>query len=308
MIIAVDGNNLAHRCFHTKQGVLTTKQGKPSGVILGVLNALKGYLEKFPETTRMIVCFDGGRSKWRKELYPEYKAQRSYNDDPEKKAKYEGLWAQLRELEDILPMVGVDSIKVDGQEADDLIAGICRFYADDEDHVMIITSDKDMYQLVGENVSLYSPHRDTVISPLNFYEEVGVSVEGYVGYRALMGDTSDNIAGIPGIGPKTAMNIINKYGHIDKALNEGREQLMKSKRTQKIFEPASLEILGINNKLMNFSYAKYDEMAEAFTELLENPAMYDARGFREKLMEWQFVSILSNFLPWIHPFTNLGED
>ena len=74
MILLIDGNNVAYRAFHTPQGSLTTKQGEPTGVILGFLNSVKGYLEKFPEVTRVVVAWDGGKAKWRKEIYPDYKA------------------------------------------------------------------------------------------------------------------------------------------------------------------------------------------------------------------------------------------
>lgn len=164
MILVIDGNNLSHRVFHTPQGQLSTKQGEPSGVMLGVLNAIRQNLQRFPETTRVIVTWDAkGGSSWRKAIYSGYKGNRDYgNDDDAKKEAYEGLWKQMQESHEMLHMVGVHSIKVDGYEADDIMAGIA-YYAEGKDnpqHVMIVTSDKDMLQLVSDKVSIYSPYRD----------------------------------------------------------------------------------------------------------------------------------------------------
>lgn len=327
MILLVDGNNLAHRVFHTNSGSLTTKAGEPSGVILGVLNSIKGLIEKFPETTKVIMCWDGGRSEWRKELYPQYKAQRDYGKaDPEKAKKYEGLWSQMESLHENLHIFGVNSIKVQGQEADDIIAVACNEITEQyngEKHVMVITSDKDMLQLASDNVSIYTPYKDKVISPLNFYDETGVTQEAYLGYRALVGDTSDNIMGVPGIGDKTAKNLMNKWGHIDNILSSkgnDRQVLMKSKRTAKIFENQNLQVLGINNKIMNFKFVPYDvDVEDAINKALNvhltgieetrpSPVELNSRAVKDYFIRWQFLNNLTNYMTWIVPFMGLGED
>lgn len=325
MLMIVDGNNLAYRSFHTPQGSLTTQDGTPSGIILGVLNSLKTLLEKFPETTRVIVAFDGGKAKWRKDLYPEYKANRSYGDDPEEKAKFEGLFMQIDELHRALPTLGVHSIKLKGWEADDIIANICYTFekgAKADDYAMIVTSDKDMLQLVTKKVNVYSPYKDRIISPNNFYEETGVTQDAYIGYRALVGDTSDNIYGVAGIGEKTAKNLMDLYGNLDNILGatgDTKSKLMKSKRTAKIFEPENLRILGRNNKIMSFKYVPYDsEVEEAVNTALgiylgpeeeaPTPLSVNSKEFKKFCMKWQFLSILTYYMPFITPFLALGED
>lgn len=314
-ILVIDANNLAHRVFHTPQASLTTKAGEPSGVILGVINSIKGLIERFPETTKVIMCWDGGRSKWRKAIYPEYKAQRDYGDisTPEqqaKKASYDTLWAQMDELHKILPVLGVHSIKLDGQEADDLTAAICRSTHSNE-HKMVVTSDKDMLQLINDNVSVFSPYKGIVITPLNFYEETKVTIPAYMGYRALVGDTSDNIDGIPGIGEKTAQTLMGKYGHINNILNavgEDKKALLKSKRTEKIFFEENLKILGRNHRIMNFDYADYPAMEELVNVSLSTPLEVNRKELNAILIKWQFISILSNYMSWILPFKSLGSD
>jgi DNA polymerase I len=328
MIMVIDGNNLAHRVLHTPQGNLTTAQGEPSGVMIGVLKAIRQNLQRFPETTRVIVVWDAkGGSAWRKKLYPAYKGNRDYgNDNEEKKKLYEGLWAQMEESHRMLHMVGVHSIKLDGYEADDLMAGIA--YAvtkQNKGHVMIVTSDKDMLQLVSDRVSIYSPYRDKVISPLDFYEETGVTKEAYIGYRALVGDTSDNIMGISGIGEKTAKKLMDEHGHIDNILNakgDVLKSLMKSKVKSRIFTPEGLQTLGINNKIMNFKHVEFSQDAEDLVnsalgihfsqapngEDVGLEPQVNSKEFKAWLMRWQVVSILADYLTWISPFLALGED
>jgi 5'-3' exonuclease len=309
MLILVDMNNLAHRVFHTPQGILTTKQGEPSGVLLGVLNSLKGMLDKFPEADDIIACWDGGRSEWRKSLYPDYKAQRDYGKQDEEKAEaYRGLWKQMNELHNILHLFNIKSIKVDGQEADDLIAGFCAMA---EGEKIIVSSDKDLLQLISEDVSVAKPLRGgefKMIGISDFYTETGVTKEAYIGYRALVGDSSDNISGVPGIGEKTAKNLMDKYGHIDNILNaqgEDKKALMKSARTKKIFDTENLKVLGRNNKIMSFKFAQYDEMEKHIQECLVKPYGYDQKEVKAWLMRWQFVSILANYISWIIPFRGL---
>jgi 5'-3' exonuclease len=306
MLLIIDGNNIAYRSFHTPQGSLTTKQGEPSGVMFGMLSSLRYYLETFPEVTRVVVPFDGGKAKWRKEIYPEYKANRSYGSDPEEKAKFDGLFRQIDELNDFLPKINIQSIKVKGYEADDLIYQLCQLYDGD---IMVVTSDKDMLQLVNERTSVFTPYKEKVIGVSNFYEETGVTREAYLGYRALLGDSSDFISGIPMIGEKTAKSLMDRYGHIDNVLSatgETYKQLMKSARTKRIFEQENLQILGRNNKLMNFKYAQFEpEVTEQLKALLTNKGQYDKVEVQKWIMRWQFVSILSNYMSWIIPFRGL---
>lgn len=315
MILAIDGNNMAHRVFHTNQGALTTKDGTPSGVLIGVIKAIKAVLERFPETNRAIVLWDGGRSKWRKELYPDYKAQRDYgSDDAEKKKAYEGLWTQMEELHNMLSVIGVHSIKVQGYEADDLIALTSKYVANNTDeHVMVVSSDKDMLQLVSDSTSVYSPYKDKVYSPLNFYEELGVTQKAFIGYRALVGDTSDNIRGIQGVGEKTAKKWMDKYGHIDNMLGaqgDDKKKLLKSKVSSRIFTPEGLKTLAINNKIMSFKFVpENDEVNNLVRTNVSGPGLsVDSTVFKAWLIKWQFASILANYMPFITPFLALGDD
>lgn len=308
MLLIIDGNNIAYRSFHTPQGNLTTKAGEPTGVMLGVLNSVRNYLEKFPDTTRVIVAWDGGKAQWRKDIHPEYKANRSYGKTDEEKAKFEGLYKQIDELNTFLPILKVQSIKLKGWEADDLIYALCKLHNGTN---MVVTSDKDMLQLISDSTSIYTPYKDKVIGVSNFYDETGVTQEAYMGYRSLVGDNSDNIPGVPGIGEKTAKNLMDKYGHIDNILNpkpEDKKVLMKSKRTQKIFDPENLQAIGRNHRIMNFSYVEYNDIMGDLTKVLTEEQIYEGAIVKKWLTRWQFVSILSNYISWVVPFKMLGDD
>lgn len=312
MILVIDLNNLAHRVFHTPSGSLTKKDGTPSGVILGVLNSLRGLIQKFEPVDKVIIAIDGGRSAWRTAMYPEYKANRDYGkEDEEKKKAYEGLWMQIGELKKILPLLGLKVVCVEKQEADDIIAGVCKLKIE-QDRVMIVTSDKDMLQLVSPTVSVYSPYKDLVISPLNFYEVTGVTQRAYLGYRAILGDSSDNIVGVYGLGEKTTKSLMDKYGNIDNILNskgKDRETLLKSKRTKVLFEPETLQRLGINNRIMSFNFTDMESISSDIQQALDDDEVgVQVATFKSTCMEWQYVSILTNFTSWISPFSTLGAE
>lgn len=314
MIAVVDGNNLTYRTFYTPAGSLVTSTGEPSGCILGFLNQMKA-LQEAVSLERIIVCWDSGKAQWRKDLHPEYKANRSYGKTDEEKEKFDDLYKQMHILHENLHLAGVHSIKMEVPfEADDLIYGVVKYLEAKGEEVLVVTTDKDMYQLINNKVSLYSPHKRKIIGSSDFYDEVGVTQESYMGYRALLGDTSDNIPGVPGIGEKTAKGLMDTYGHIDHVLNptpDVRKVLMKSKRLARIFEPQNLEAIGRNHRIMNFKYVDEHLDAINFTEKLEhllhedNELVFEGAGLKKFLMRYQAVSILSDFNPWSSNFRKL---
>lgn len=309
MILLIDGNNIIMRAFHTPSGDLCTKEGIPTGSMRGFLNSLKTYIEKFPETTKVVVAWDKGRSKWRKAFYPDYKGNRNYSATPEDKEKFDALWNQIDLVHELLPSLGVHSVRIQDTEADDIIAYICQKYKDE--NKVIITSDKDMLQLIDKNTTVYNLYKDKIISEVNFYDEYKVNLNAWMGYRALQGDSSDNINGIPGIGEKTAKGLMDKYGHIDNILNptpEIKKAIMKSKRTAKIYDPENLQILGRNHRLMHFKYADYSDIIPATDEVLSQELVVNGKVVKEFFIRWQFVAMLTNFSSFILTFMALGED
>ena len=304
MLMIVDGNNIAMRSFHTPQGDLRSRRGEPTGVIFGVLNSVRSLLEKFPETNRVVVCWDKGKAAWRKAIYPEYKGNRTYGTTPEEKKKFSEFIEQGDFLHNFLPNLGIHSLKFDGQEADDLMYLTCQIVPGNK---LLVTTDKDMFQLISDQTSVYSPYKDKVMGKSNFREEMGVSLTSYIGYRCLVGDPSDNINGIQGIGEKTAKGLMDKYGHVDNMLQD-KLTLLKSKRTAKIFTPEGLHILGRNNKLMNLKYADLGDLSQRISEVLNQEVSVDSKKIKEVFVHKDFVSILSNYISWVSPFNGLGAE
>jgi DNA polymerase-1 len=202
MILIVDGNNMAHRARHAYQ---LSYLGKDTGVMYGVMRMLMTLLGKY-RPSGVIFCWDGGRPAFRKRLVPAYKAGRSKADDP--------TWAafilQLNELEKMLPHTGVLQVKRVGIEADDLMAHASVMV---EDEAVIVSSDDDLMQCIMDGVSVLKPGKKNVMYTEELYlEKYGFHPVWHVLYKVLQGDGSDNIPGVPGIGPKTAMKLCQVGG------------------------------------------------------------------------------------------------
>lgn len=306
--LIVDGNLIANRSFFTPQGALTLKDGTPSGVIMGVLKSLQGYLQTFHNATRMVVVWDGGKSEWRKAIYPGYKAQRGKDRTPEEQEKYAQIYPQMDILHGFLPTLGVYSLKVQGQEGDDLAYACTQVI---EGSKVIISSDKDLLQLVDKDTVVYRVGKDKIVGMDDFKDELGVTLHAYLGYRALVGDSSDNIVGVAGIGEKTAASLMEKYGHIDNILNakgDDLKSLMKSKRTAKIFDKENLQVIGRNHKIMNLKYVEWQDYEEYLRSTLNAELEVNSKAVREFLIKWQMNEILSNYLSFINCFNGLGEE
>jgi 5'-3' exonuclease len=221
--LIVDGNNLAHRCKHAFQ--LSYKMEDVS-VVYGFIRVLTADAEKLGATS-IIVCWDGGIPDHRRELIPEYKANRSRDWAEEERDAFYG---QVNSLRRVLPSMGVVSLKEKGIEADDLMFQASRIIEDD---CIIHTSDADLLQSVTPDgrVKIYHAYNERMISWDNFVAEVGVQPYQYLDYKAMMGDSSDNIRGVPGIGDKLAKAILDAYGSADAAIEaiEAEEEWQASK-------------------------------------------------------------------------------
>lgn len=318
---------MAYRSQHTKE--LTTKSGEDVSTIYGVLQMLQSYLKKSGsgwknkillavhehkkdktlEFSETIVCWDGGKSKWRKSFYPEYKGHREKKRSErteEEKEKYYSMLDQMETLHEILPNFGIKSMKVEGWEADDLIYATNKFYEDDI--TVIVSTDKDMLQLVDDKTFIWSPYKEKLITPDNFVNETGVPKRFYLTYRILVGDKSDNITGIKGIGDKKAKDLIIKFGDI-RSIQSNADSLMKSVVTRRILENPDVIERNINLMDMRKIPLEGNEDVESVTEYIESILTTDVKFEKEIakmfLMSKQFVSILKDFAVWSIPFTNL---
>src|ERR1700759_345363 len=204
-LILVDGSGYLYRAFHALPP-LTNSRGEPTGAALGGLNMLNKMIkEEAPD--RIAVVFDAPGRTFRDDLFDQYKAHREPMPDH--------LTAQVQPLYDVVAAMGVPLLRVPGVEADDVIGTLARLGADAGFKVLISTGDKDMAQLVGPNVELINTMSNTRLDRAGVKAKFDVFPEQIVDYLALVGDTSDNIPGITGVGPKTAAKWLNQYQTLD---------------------------------------------------------------------------------------------
>ncbi|NWC92207.1 MULTISPECIES: DNA polymerase I [unclassified Pseudomonas] len=197
-LVLVDGSSYLYRAFHALPP-LTTSKGLPTGAVKGVLNMLKSLRKQYPGSPFAVV-FDAKGGTFRDELYAEYKANRASMPDD--------MRVQIEPLHQSVIALGFPLLCVEGVEADDVIGTLARSSAAADRPVVISTGDKDMAQLVDGHITLVNTMTGSAMDVEGVKEKFGVAPEQIIDYLALMGDSSDNIPGVPGIGPKTASGLL----------------------------------------------------------------------------------------------------
>ena len=204
-LLLVDGSSYLYRAFHALPD-LRSSDGRPTGAIYGVLNMLQKLI-KSERPDYLSVIFDTPAKTFRHDIFPDYKANRQKTP--------EDLIAQIEPLHQLITNLGLPLIAVDGVEADDVI-GTLALEADKKGiKTLIATGDKDMAQLVTENIHLIDTMKDLRMGPAEVKEKFGIQPNRFIDYLTLAGDTSDNIPGVEKVGPKTAIKWINEYGSLD---------------------------------------------------------------------------------------------
>jgi DNA polymerase-1 len=207
-LILVDGSSYLYRAFHALPP-LTNSKGEPTGAVLGVLNMLNKMIkEETPD--RIAVVFDASGRTFRDDLFDQYKAHRAPMPDD--------LRSQVQPLLDVVAAMGLPLLRVPGVEADDVIGTLAKQGAEQGYQVLISTGDKDMAQLVGSQVGLINTMSNTRLDREGVKTKFDVFPEQIVAYLALVGDSSDNIPGITGVGPKTAAKWLNQYQSLEQLI------------------------------------------------------------------------------------------
>src|SRR5450755_3605651 len=204
-LLLVDGSSYLYRAFHALPP-LTNSQGEPTGAVLGVLNMLN-KLMKEESPARVAVVFDAPGRTFRDDLFDQYKAHRAPMPDD--------LRAQVEPLLDAVAAMGLPLLRIAGVEADDVIGTLAKQAAEADYEVVISTGDKDMAQLVGPRIGLVNTMSNTRLDRDGVKAKFDVFPEQIVDYLALVGDSSDNIPGVTGVGPKTAAKWLNQYQTLD---------------------------------------------------------------------------------------------
>jgi DNA polymerase-1 len=226
-LILVDGSGYIFRAFHALPP-MTRPDGTPVNAVFGFVNMLAKLIAENPGQ-RIAVVFDASRKSFRNDIYPAYKAQRP--DPPPELVPQFGL---IREAVDAF---GLPAIELSDWEADDLIASYARAETEEGGRVVIVSSDKDLMQLVRPGVTMLDPIKQRPIGEAEVVEKFGVPPAKVVDVQALAGDPVDNVPGVPGIGIKTAAQLITEYGDLESLLARASE-IRQPKRREALLEHA----------------------------------------------------------------------
>lgn len=231
-IYLIDGSGFIFRAYYAMaysgRGNMTNPDGVPVGAVFGFTNMLLKMLKDY-HAPNIAVIFDAARENFRNDIYSDYKANR--DETPE------DLKPQFSLIKDATIAFDMPAIELEGYEADDLIAAYTKLARAQGKTVTIVSSDKDLMQLVGEGVRMLDPMKNKFIGPDEVVEKFGVPPEKVVDVQSLAGDSVDNVPGVPGIGVKTAAQLINEYGDLDTLLERAGE-IKQNKRREKLIEHA----------------------------------------------------------------------
>ena len=224
----VDGSGYIFRAYYALPPLSRKSDGLPTGAVSGFCSMLFKLLEdaRSDDTknkpTHFAVIFDSARKNFRNEIYSDYKANRT--EAPE------DLAPQFEYIRKSVEAFNLPSIELLNYEADDLIATYAKQITEAGAKVTVISSDKDLMQLVSNKIRLFDPMKSKVIGEKEVFEKFGVKPNQVIDVQSLAGDTSDNIPGVPGIGVKTASELINKYKNLDNLLNKASEITQNKRR------------------------------------------------------------------------------
>jgi len=221
----IDGSGFIFRAFHALPP-MTRSDGTPVNAVLGFVNMLLKLLTEFG-VARIAVIFDAKEENFRNDIYPLYKANRD-GPPPE-------LIPQFGLIREATEAFCLPSIELAGYEADDLIATYARYAAERGEEVVIVSSDKDLMQLVRPGVRMFDPMKSKPIGPEEVFEKFGVTPDKVVEVQALAGDSTDNVPGVPGIGIKTAAQLISEFGDLETLLARAGE-IKQPKRREALIE------------------------------------------------------------------------
>ena len=274
-VILVDGSSFLYRAFHAMPNLMNSKR-QPTGAVYGIVNMLKNLLKEH-EPESMAVIFDAPGKTFRDDLYKDYKANRSAMPDD--------LRTQIQWVNEIVVALGLPLLTIKGVEADDVIGTLAEQAKSKNTSVLICSGDKDLSQLVTENVLVSDTMKGVTYDIEGVKEKMGVYPHQVIDYLALIGDTSDNIPGVPKVGPKTASKWLEQYETLDKLLEHAED--IKGKVGENLRD--SLELLPLSRSLTTI---KTDvELDKSLDEL----ALFDADEEKLKNLyaELQFKTWLS---------------
>lgn len=279
VLYLIDGHAYLHRAFHALPP-LTNSKGQPVNAIYGFVRMLMKIIRQ-EKPDHIAVCFDTPAPTFRHEVYAEYKATRKEMDD--------SLKSQMPLAREAVKALNLASYELDGYEADDLIADLTRKANAQGWNVVIVSADKDALQLVNDHVKVLSEPKNVLYDAAKVQERYGLPPNRLPDYFALIGDTSDNVLGVPGIGPKTAVKLLQEHGSLEDLLKVAPSLKGKS---------GSLLQQHADSARQSFALVKLDKDVPCKVDwkatLLKPPVMETLAPF---LKEMEFYSMLDEILP-----------
>jgi len=274
--ILIDGSSYLYRAFHALPPLVTSK-GHPTGAIKGVLNMIISLIKEY-QPEYIAVVFDAKGPTFRNELYSEYKANRP--------PMPEDLRYQIEPLHELIKALGLPLLAIPGVEADDVIGTLAKQACAQGLDTIISTSDKDMAQLVTDRISLINTMSRSYFDPQGVFEKFGVRPNQIIDYLALMGDTSDNIPGVPKCGPKTAVKWLTEFESLEGVMKNADKvpgKVGEYLRESLSFLPLSYELATI--KLDVTLEQKYTDLVRGEEDKEKLKAIYEELEFKTQLRE-----------------------
>ena len=283
----IDGSGYIFRAYYALPPLSRKSDGMPTGAVNGFCNMLFKLLEdskskeNLQKPTHFAVIFDSARKNFRNEIYKDYKANRS--DAPD------DLIPQFDFIRKSVNAFNLPSVELINYEADDLIATYVDQILKIGAKVTIVSSDKDLMQLYNKNVRLYDPMKNKFIAEEDVIKKFGVKSDKVIDVQSLAGDSSDNVPGVPGIGVKTAAELINKYGNLEKLLSKAHE-IKQNKRRETILENKEKAIISKKLVTLKKDVPVKAKLNEFILKNIEKDKLY------EFLREMEFNRFLSSVI------------
>lgn len=276
-IFLIDGHALCYRSFYGISS-LTNSKGQPTNAVYGFVSTMLKILKQYAPS-HMAVCFDTGKKTLRQEKFEEYKIQRP--------SMPEDLISQLPVIKEVIKAYRIPVFEKDGYEADDVIATIVRKLGKSVGKIVIASDDKDMYQLVNDEVAMYSFRQDKILGVEESRERFGIEPSRITDYIALCGDTSDNIPGVDGIGEVTARNLINQLGSLENVYDR-IDEVAQAKVKEKLTAQKDVAFLSKQLALLEADVpvdVKADDLRVLEPDTKELARLFNELEFRKFLQE-----------------------
>ena len=291
LLLLVDGSNCLFRAYHAMP-TLTNKGGEPTGVIYGVINTIR-KLQADYQTNRFVVVFDAKGKTFRSDLYPEYKAHRPPTPDT--------LIVQIEPLHELIKSLGIPLLCMEGVEADDVIASLAKQAEQKNLKTLISSSDKDLAQLVNNDIHLLNSKNDLRMDLVQVEKKFNVKPGQIVDYLALIGDSVDNVPGVPLVGPKTAQKWLAEYGTLEQLIQHADQ--IKGRAGENL--RAHLEQLALSQKLVTL---KTDIVFDFDVSALKISPPKDMEKLKTLYLKWGLKRFLNDLdTPTTHRYKKNNE-